>query len=148
MTTTISATISDDQAEFVEEEGVSKSKLLQRAIEQERKERRGGYSQISISQEYNDLVLTLRNYPTPVDSKNTEDAQYRIPLYKNPEGELVDRPPIKKEDHKEDVKLVKREDNDEICAVEVKNWEDHRDISLLYGEKSEDPYVVLDPKKI
>ena len=148
MTTTISATISDEQAEFVEEEGISKSKLLQRAIEKERIEREEGYGQVNVTQEYGELVLSLRNYPTPVDSKKTEKANYPIPLYKNPDGELVDMPPVEEEEAKEDVKLVRRQDNEEVCAVKVKNWGDHSNISLIYAEKSKDPYVVLDPPEI
>lgn len=148
MTVTISATISDDQAKFVEDEGLSKSALLQRAIEKERREKEEGYGQINVREEYNTLNLSLRNYPTPVDSKKEDDRKYPTPLYKNEEGELVDFPPIEKEEVKEDVKLVKREDNEEVCGVEIKNWEEHSHLSLVYSEKSEDPYVVLDPPEL
>lgn len=145
MTETVSATVSDDQKEFIEEEGLSQSTLLQKAIERERQKRKEGYGQISVSQERSKLTVNLRNYPIPVDSKKPEDSQYPIPLYKAPEGELVDTPPIEKTVRDEDVAVIKREDTEEICGFEVGNWEEHYNVSLIFGEEAEEPYVVVDP---
>lgn len=148
MTKNVSATISDEQAKFAEEEDISLSKLLQKAIERRKQEKETGYGQVNISEDYNTLTLSLRNYPTPVDSRKPEDSQYPVPLYKNDEGELVEMPPVEKEEVKDDVTLIVRKDDGEVCGAEISNWEEHRDFGLVYSANSDSPYVVLDPPRL
>jgi len=139
----------DEDLNYIEEEGLSASKLLQQKI-QERRER-DKFSQLHINQEFGEMVISLRDFPSVVDSKNVEDRQIPIPLYKNGDGKLVEEPPVYKDEeysNEKDVVVWRKDDNDKICKVKVENWEEHRDISLIYTQPDADGSILLDPKRM
>jgi len=83
------------------------------------------------------LELSLRNYPTPKDSKNIEGQQAPIPLWKHPDkSELQETPPIYEEqsEKEDDLVLIKKKLNDEICGFKLKNFDEHRDMMHLRTE--------------
>lgn len=139
----------DDQVEYLEEEGLSASHLLQEKIEEVREEQM--FNQLFLNQEYGAMIVNLRNFPPVVDSRMPDKGEMPVRLYENQEGELVEEPPVyKDEDHsnEEDVTVWKRKDNDEICKVKVENWEEHRDLSLIYTETGNNAHIILDPKRM
>lgn len=149
MTEQKNVSLPDDQADYLEEEGLSASNLLQEKIKERRN--RSNYSQLYIDNEYSAMTISLTNFPSVVDSRDPEKGRMPIPLYKNQEGELVEEPPVyKDEDHsnEEDVTVWKREDNDEICKVKVENWEEHRDFSLIHTQPDTNAHILLDPKRM
>jgi len=85
--------------------------------------------QLNISNFGDTLEVRLRNFPEPY--KTEMQGGHPVSYWKHKdESELQDKPPIYKEtteDEGEEIKLVKRKDNDTICGFDIPNWQSHRD---------------------
>lgn len=93
----------------------------------------------------NSIDVTLRNYPTPKDSKKVDGQKMPIPLWKHPDkSELQEEPPIyKKQSEKhEDLTLYKKKGNDAICGFMLSDIDEHRD--LMHLQTTDDGEIDLD----